>query len=105
MKRKNVIITVLAVIVIITVTLTTAFAYFTTNTEASGGYPIHLGSSTEVYERSRTGQSMSESTATRAHSLFSSVQGHSGAVSITASTPETAHGATATTAGCTSMPF
>ena len=51
MKRKNVIITVLAVIVIITVTLTTALAYFTTNTEASGGYPIHLGGSTEVYER------------------------------------------------------
>lgn len=53
MKKKrsgNMILTLLAVGMVLTAGLTSAHAYFTTYTEAEGGYAIELGDTTTIYE-------------------------------------------------------
>ncbi len=50
MKKKTVFLTALAIILILTAAIDGAWAYFTTYTEAKGGYTISLGDKTTVEE-------------------------------------------------------
>lgn len=50
MKKKNIILTVLALVLVLASAAENAWAYFTTYTEAVGGYKIRLGSETELKE-------------------------------------------------------
>lgn len=50
MKKKNLILTLLAVGAVLTGSIGHSWAYFTTYTQAQGGYSIDLGDQTEVHE-------------------------------------------------------
>lgn len=50
MKKKNLILMLLAAGMILTGSIGHTWAYFTTYTQAQGGYPIDLGDQTEVHE-------------------------------------------------------
>ena len=50
MKKKNIILTILAVVMVLGLSLKGAMAYFTTYVSAAGGMPIHLGHRTTIDE-------------------------------------------------------
>lgn len=50
MKKKNIVLMLLAVGMLLTTGIGHSWAYFTTYTRAQGGYSIHLGDRTEVQE-------------------------------------------------------
>ena len=50
MKRKQWLLAALALVLVLGASIGPISAYFTTYAAAKGGYPIHLGSSTTVYE-------------------------------------------------------
>ncbi len=51
MKKKNIILTILAIVMVLGLTLQGAMAYFTTYVSAAGGMPIHLGHRTTIEEK------------------------------------------------------
>lgn len=51
MKRRHLVLAALAVLLTLGAYLGAASAYFTTYADARGGYPIELGSHTDMYER------------------------------------------------------
>lgn len=51
MKKRSIVIAVLAVVLVLGGNIGSALAYFTTYAKASGGYTIHLGAQTEIEER------------------------------------------------------
>lgn len=50
MKRKNLILVALALVLVLGASMGSAWAYFTANAEAAGGYPIRLGGRTDIGE-------------------------------------------------------
>ena len=56
MKKRHLILAVLAVVLVLSTSIGAAFAYFTAFTEAKGGYVIHLRDETEIYEEWKNGQ-------------------------------------------------
>ena len=50
MKRKHFVLAVLAIALVLSASIGTAFAYFTTYSDARGGYVIHLGHKSEIEE-------------------------------------------------------
>ena len=50
MKKRTLLLAVLAVILVMSSSIGSAVAYFTTYAKARGGYVIHLGGKTEITE-------------------------------------------------------
>ena len=50
MKKRTLILAVLAVVLVLSASIGSAVAYFTTYATARGGYVIHLGGRTEIEE-------------------------------------------------------
>lgn len=58
MKKRTLLLAVLAVVLVLSSSIGSAVAYFTTYAKARGGYVIHLGGRTEIEEKWDQGQKL-----------------------------------------------
>ncbi len=70
MKKRHILLTILAVIFVLSSSIGTAIAYFTTFVTAKGGYVVHLGNQTKITENYSSGKKVLSVTNTGAEGKY-----------------------------------